>query len=147
VPDFHDILPKLERLSHDREQLEAYRRLSREDFLVNETVQRDACYLFLTAIQGCIDASAELIAALGWRKPASYVDVFTVLGEEGVLTADFARRLGGMVRFHNILVHQYREIDFDRVYDSLQEDLGDFDLFERSILAFLENQHQEEDSP
>jgi len=89
-----------------------------------------------------VDIAAEIIAIQGYRTPKDVVDTFVVLGEAGILPKDFARRLTGMVRFHNVLTHQYRGVDLDRVYDHLQDNLGDFDEFAKSIVEFLEAQEE-----
>lgn len=89
-----------------------------------------------------MDIAAEIIAIQGYRTPKDMADTFIVLGEAGILPKDFAQRLTGMVRFRNILAHQYRGVDFDRVYDHLQDNLGDFDEFARSIVEFLEAQEE-----
>ncbi len=142
MPDFQGIWPKLERLWEDRERLESYRQLTREEFLSDPTIQGATCYLFLTAIQGCIDIGAQLIATLGLRKPVDSADVFTVLREEGILSQDLTQRLMAMVRFRNILVHKYRLVDLDKVYDNLQDDLGDFDQFAGQVVTFIEQQEK-----
>ena len=142
MPDFRAILPKLKRLREDREVLEGYRELSREEFLGHHAVRGDTCYTFITAIQGCVDIAVEIIAIQGYRAPKDMADTFIVLGEVGILAEAFAQRLTGMVRFRNILAHRYRSVDFDRVYDHLQDNLGDFDEFARSIVEFLEAQNQ-----
>jgi len=117
--------------------------LSREAFLANLAIQGDTCYLFLTAIQGCIDIGAELIAILGLRKPTSNADIFTVLAEEGIVPQDLLPRLWAMIRFRNILAHKYRQVDFSMVYKTLQGSLGDFGRFADHVVRFIEAQESQ----
>ena len=42
-----------------------------------------------------------------------------------------------MAGFRNLLVHEYMQIDLDRVYDLLQNHLGDFRTFVYCIGEFL----------
>ena len=52
---------------------------------------------------------------------------------------ELASQMAAMVRFRNILVHDYLEIDARIVYSNLAEDLKDFDEYARQIAArFLE---------
>jgi uncharacterized protein YutE (UPF0331/DUF86 family) len=47
-----------------------------------------------------------------------------------------AERLDGIVGFRNILVHEYGKIDRERVYQYLQERIGDFEKFKEEILKY-----------
>ncbi len=42
-----------------------------------------------------------------------------------------------MARLRNMLVHRYRAIDYGRVYDVLQEHLGDLREFVRAVGELL----------
>lgn len=106
--------------------------------MANLAIQGDTCYLFLTAIQGCIDIGAELVAILGLRKPTSNADVFTVLAEEGIVPQDLLPQLWAMIRFRNILAHKYRAVDFSLVYETLQSSLGDFSRFAEHVVRYIE---------
>jgi uncharacterized protein YutE (UPF0331/DUF86 family) len=80
---------------------------------------------------------------LGLRKPAGSRDLFNVLAEARILSAELVADMEGMVGFRNILTHAYWVVDFDRVYDSLQTDLQNFDRFREQMLAFLDTQEGE----
>ena len=43
------------------------------------------------------------------------------MGEIGVLPPDFARRLAPIASLRNVLVHGYVSIDWDEVYESLDQ--------------------------
>jgi uncharacterized protein YutE (UPF0331/DUF86 family) len=133
-------LRKLERLWNEREKLEATRSLPREEFKTTPFVRDATCYSFIVAIQACIDIASHIVAALGLRKPSGSRDLFAVLAEEKILPDDLVSEMEGMVRFRNILTHEYWVVDFDKVYDSLQNDLRDFDWFRECILTFLDTQ-------
>lgn len=85
------------------------------------------------SIQACMDIATYLIAQLGFSAPDAPENVFSVLGREGVLSADLAKRMVGMVRFRNILVHDYLEIDSIIVHTHLAGELDDFDQFAQEI--------------
>jgi uncharacterized protein YutE (UPF0331/DUF86 family) len=137
-------LRKLERLWSEREKLEASRLLSREEFNSTPLVKDATCYSFIVAIQACIDIASHIVAALGLRKPAGSRDLFNVLAEAKILSAELVADMEGMVGFRNILTHAYWIVDFDRVYDSLHMHLPDFDRFREQVLAFLDTQEGQE---
>ena len=50
-----------------------------------------------------------------------------------------AKRLKGWMGFRNVLVHLYLEIDHDRSYDTICNELGDLEEFRRSMGRLLED--------
>lgn len=58
--------------------------------------------------------------------------------EEEIIDRDLSRRLQRWMGFRNVLVHLYLEIDHGRVYDAIQEDLGDLEAFAASMARFLQ---------
>jgi uncharacterized protein YutE (UPF0331/DUF86 family) len=72
---------------------------------------------------------------LGLTAPDEPHNVFAVLGQEGAISRGLAGRMVGMVRFRNILVHDYLEIDSTIVHHNLAEELEDFDQFSQQIIA------------
>lgn len=93
-------------------------------------------YLHLS-VECIIDIANILIASLGWRKPEDNAAAMLILSEKGVVSQNFAQTLCAMVRFRNILVHIYLNIDRNKVYDVLQNNLSDFDRFANSVRQFL----------
>jgi len=88
-------------------------------------------------VECCIDISYHIIAAEGWRAPQNYADAFVVLNEQGVLPDDFVSIARQMVRFRNRVVHLYWAVEDDLVYQILQTNLADFDLFRQYVLEFF----------
>jgi len=95
----------------------------RNDPYIHGTAER---YLHL-AIECLLDIGNHVISDGGYQKPASYGDIFVILAENGVISAELSSAVKGMAAFRNILVHDYLEIDRDRVYDVLQERLDDLE--------------------
>jgi uncharacterized protein YutE (UPF0331/DUF86 family) len=56
-----------------------------------------------------------------------------------VIPSEFAEEFVTMIRFRNILVHDYVGLDVSRVYSFLQGRLGDFELFIGYITKFLKS--------
>jgi uncharacterized protein YutE (UPF0331/DUF86 family) len=98
-------------------------------------------YLHL-AVETLIDLAHLLVAGLGWRRPADNADAMIVLAEQRAVPRDFADALARMVRFRNILVHVYLDIDRSLVYEVLQNRLADFDRFAECLRRFLVDELQ-----
>lgn len=90
------------------------------------------------AVEACLDIGRRLIALEGFRYPENNQDIFRVLVEEGVVSADLLPTLREMARFRNLIVHDYARIDDARVYGILEKRLGDFDAFAEAVRMYLE---------
>lgn len=92
----------------------------------------------MTANASTLNSGHHLISALGLRQPADYADVFRVLGEAGILDADFAATIEPMAGLRNRLVHVYWKVDPEQIHDLLQSRLDDFDRFAREVTVYLD---------
>ncbi|MHA1246990.1 MAG: type VII toxin-antitoxin system HepT family RNase toxin [Candidatus Thorarchaeota archaeon] len=86
------------------------------------------------AIEACIDMANHVVSALALGRPSSYVDIFKILRDRGLIDTDLAERMMRMTRFRHRLVHMYSTIDNTLVFKFLSEDLGDIRRFIRAIL-------------
>ncbi len=78
--------------------------------------------------QNALDIATHLAASAG-RDAPDYASAVDVLGELGVLPADFAARFRGIAGFRNVLVHGYLSVDVTRVHHLLNTGLDDFSTF------------------
>jgi uncharacterized protein YutE (UPF0331/DUF86 family) len=127
----------LENLKGYVEKLRHLSSLRREEFLSDFTKVESAKHLFQVSVESCIDVSNHIIASERFRAPKSYVETFEILVEKGVIAKDFLPALRQMVQFRNRLVHLYWEVDAEVIYDILQKNLGDFEIFTRQTLRYL----------
>jgi uncharacterized protein YutE (UPF0331/DUF86 family) len=138
-----DTTPIGARLSQIDDALQLLREIqgySRAEFVQNPYLFNTAEHQFQVAIQAALDIGGHILAELGVAVPADYADIFVKLGEVGVLPQAFADRLVNMAKFRNVLVHLYLEVDLDKVYAYLQNNLDDLDEFARHVVRFIERQ-------
>ncbi len=126
----------LEKLREYVTQLTELKKLSKEELIKRFTNVNSAKYLFQVAIECCLDISNHLISSEGFRPPADYKDIFKILNENKVIPDAFLETAVSMAKFRNRLVHLYWEVDADKVYDYLQNNLGYFDEFVKYILNY-----------
>jgi uncharacterized protein YutE (UPF0331/DUF86 family) len=86
--------------------------------------------------QNVLDVATHLAASAG-RDAPDYATAIDVLGELGILPADFTRRLRGIAGFRNILVHGYLSVDVSRLHRLLNSGLDDFAEFARLVEAHV----------
>lgn len=85
-------------------------------------------YRFVTALETVVNIAHHLCASEAWGPPDSNAAAVRLLGRHGVIPPALAENLAKAVGFRNILVHQYDEVDDDRVVAHLDRvgDLQDF---------------------
>lgn len=93
-------------------------------------------YLFVTAIEACVDAAQHVCASEGWGPPRDDGDAVALLEAHGVLNPGLAVSMRRTVGFRNVLVHDYAEVD-DRVVEARLADLGDLRDFVASVVGWF----------
>ena len=129
------IATRLHKLDSYQRTLRQMQAVPLDEYLSDDNIQTIVERKLQLAIQACMDIASYLIGQLGLTAPEEPHNVFAVLGQEGVINRELAGRMVGMVRFRNILVHDYLEIDSEIVHRNLTEELEDFDQFSQEIIA------------
>lgn len=128
----------LQRVSDDLAFLDA--RVEQRHALVGDAERLAAVkYVFVTAIEGCIDVAQHVDASEGWGPPATNADAIRVLARHGVVEPQLAESLAGAVGFRNILVHGYVDVDDGRVVAFLER-LDDLRRYVAAVAAFVDRQ-------
>ena len=112
-----------------------YPEFAREHVL-HGSAERD----FQVAIQAALDIGAYVLADAGVPPPAEYQQVFREMGRIGILPQPFADKIVGLAKFRNVLVHLYLEVDLQKVFSYLQNDLGDFEEFAQHVSDYIARQ-------
>ena len=89
------------------------------------------------AIQTVFDIANHIISYQGWKEPETYRETFAILSSHGVLPEEKVPDYQDMASFRNILVHHYEKVEDEVVFGIFKNKLGDFDLFQKSILEYI----------
>jgi uncharacterized protein YutE (UPF0331/DUF86 family) len=65
------------------------------------------------------------------------MEEISLLYNSGIISEKMARKLEEIVKFRNILVHEYGEIDEKKVYENLFSKTRDFEEFKKEILKWI----------
>ncbi len=137
--EFSGIERRLDELNERLARLEPLRNKPRSDFdsdpYLRDIVERN---LEISA-QCCIDICHRIIVLENAKKPMDYYEAILMMGELSVLSPGFARRLAPLAGFRNILIHEYLGVDWDHVYQHLQ-DLDELVEFANAIRRWLLSQ-------
>lgn len=90
------------------------------------------------AIESVFDIGTHCIAALGLPRPDRYAQILPTLAEAGIIRRETARELFNLAGFRNLLVHDYTNVDRERVYAFLNSKLDGFRRFAADVAAFLQ---------
>lgn len=124
------VISELERLSRiDPEEL---RHTTTEMWAVERGLQLGAEILF--------DVGSHILVAEYGFSPQEYKEILSRLADQKVIGRKLADRLEGLAGFRNILVHDYLELDPEKVLRALKQAPEDFSDFALQIGAWLEAQ-------
>ncbi len=115
------VIRVLQRIEQDLERLSVRGRADRAS--IRDDFDRLAAvkYMFVTAIEGCIDVAQHLCASESWGRPDTNADAVRELGRQGVIASALAEAAARAIGFRNVLVHGYAAVDDERVLAYLDE--------------------------
>ena len=92
---------------------------------------------FQAAIESCTDIAAHTVSVYQLGHPQESGDVYRFLVEAGYLDEAFGQEMVAMVAFRNRIVHLYWDLDVERLYRYLQEDISLLRRFRDLVLQIL----------
>lgn len=129
---------KINLILKDLEPLGAYGKMTLEEYLgdkINELVVER----YLERIIGrMIDINYHLVTELGCPPPRDYFESFTELGKLGVLPPDFARSVAQAAGLRNRIVHEYDEVDEQKIHEALTAVLQDIPRYIGHVHEFVQ---------
>jgi len=84
-----------------------------------------------------LDIGNHILVAEYGVSSREYGDIFRRLAERKVISQSLAERLDGLAGFRNILVHDYLDLDKERVLENLRRAPKDFSELAREIRDWL----------
>lgn len=105
------------------------------DFLKLNSLER----ILEKIINRAIDINQHLIAELSKEElpPQSYKETFLKLAELGVYPKEFAESIAKSAGTRNVLVHDYNNVDYSKIYSSISDCLKDYHQYCDYILLFI----------
>jgi len=137
-----EIVSRLKIIEDSLSKLKKIAEKSRNEYLRDPYIQAAAERFLHKAIEATIDLGNILIAKKCKRTPKSYVDIFNILEEEGLISHELAEEGQGMAKFRNLLVHGYIRVDPKLVYEILKTKLDVILRISREIVNRLKNTTQ-----
>lgn len=128
--DLKIVQSRIEIIEENLTKLRQLQQMTFEEFMADFRNLDAALRRLQTSIEAMIDICAHFVGRLRLGAPDSSAELIEKLKEAGLLSEDHAKRYIEMIKFRNVVVHLYADIDERRVYDILQEgNLRDFEFF------------------
>ena len=109
--------------------------MKKEEFLNNLTIQLSAQRALVVSINICIDIGTHILSLNKNGKPETYSEIFENLSNLGIINKKKKEELIDLVKFRNFLGHVYMEINNEKVYGIIQNDLDIFSSFKKVIYS------------
>ena len=135
--DAHLVTRKLALIAADMTSIEQLLDRGREAYLSDRVAQAAAERHIQRVIGRMIDVNYHLVTAAGHMPPKDYHTSFVTLGDIGVVDRDFAARIARAAGLRNRLVHDYDDLDPQRVFDALQAAVVDVPRYVAAVQAHL----------
>jgi len=132
-----NIRQRLQRLEQYIAELERQRATTLQTFKSDFTRQLAVERAFQAAVESCTDIAAHIVSVYQLGHPQENRDVYRFLIDTGYLDASFGQAMMAMIGFRNRIVHLYWDIDLDRLYQYLQEDVPLLRKFRDFVLQVL----------
>lgn len=109
------------------------------EFLTNHLLASSTERDLEIVIQACLDIADHLIAKLGLELPKmDRKETFSILAKNNIISRTLVPKLTAMAGQRNILIHEYLEVERDKIYQTINENLGDIVKFVQAVQKYLD---------
>lgn len=92
------------------------------------------------AAEACIRIGISVLTREGLRDPENHHDIFTVLGERGILPTELVDSMTALIELRNLIVYEHDTLEDSMVYGFLKKRLDDLENFSHIIRQNSEEQ-------
>ena len=122
-----EFLEKLKRLS----------KLKQDEFHSDERNPAATESFLRRCIEAIFDVGRHILSKSFSFKSLEYKEVAKELGEKGIVSEEYSKILIKMAGYRNRMVHFYKDIMAQELYDILQNELTDIEKFLKEVEIFL----------
>ncbi len=133
------VAKKLEEIAGYLEEVRDLFQDSDTEILGNSTKLHSAERLLQLVVDTMLDVNQHFIREKGLKGLEDFQGTFYVLGQNGILPADFAQRLAPVVGLRNRIVHRYEALDKKLFITTFRRNYPDFERYARHITQYLDS--------
>jgi len=133
---------KLRRIEDFLRELRSVQVGSFDEFKANTVVKRFVERNIELSVEQMVDVCKHFVARLDLKEPETYAECFAHLARAGVIPENVVPTFQSMIRFRNMLIHIYDNVDDKVTFDIYTGRLEDFTLFVRTIREYLRQEQR-----
>ncbi len=118
-------------------KLKNFSKMQEKKFLSDPNNAAAAKYYLQTSIEAIVDIGNHIIARERLGVPQNSFETLEILSHNKIIKKENLVIYRKMIKFRNTIVHLYHIVDDSRVFEILQNNLGDFNKFVKEIKSFL----------
>ena len=131
------IRERLQEIDENLKILVELKGLNKEKFKSDPKIFKLAEHCLQISIQALLDICHYIIASNNWRIPRDNREAIGIIATNSIIPQELAKRILPLAGLRNLLIHEYLEINLDKIYQHLQK-LDDFRTFQKHIIKFLQ---------
>lgn len=136
--DIDLIRRKLSRLNMYLDKLKPISEKSFNEYLSDFYLKSTAERMVQLIVECASDINNHVVVESRQRPPEDYTSSFTRASDVGLISRDLAQKIKGSGGMRNIIVHEYIDIDDEKVYNNLSMAIADFKEYIKQVDSFLE---------
>jgi uncharacterized protein YutE (UPF0331/DUF86 family) len=129
---------KLARLNMYLDKLPPIIKHSYNEYLSDPYLKFSAERLIQLIVECASDINNHVVVEKGQRPPEDYTSSFLRASEAGLISRELADRVKGSGGMRNIIVHEYIDIDDEKVYNTLPIAIKDYKEYIKQVDGFLD---------
>lgn len=107
------------------------------DFAEDYTHQDAAILNLLRACEICVDLANYVLKERKLGIPNSSSDSFRILSENKIIQSDLANKMIRITSLRNRIMHQYQNINAERIENVITDEMNSFQEFTEAIIAYI----------
>lgn len=119
------------------QELKPYSRMAREEFLSDRKNPPFVESYLRRGLEAVFDIGRHILAKTAGSKEIEYKAVARELGNKGIISRELSEILYLMAGYRNRMVHFYKEVMPEELYQIAVNNIGDFERFNREIVSFI----------
>lgn len=127
---------KLSRLIMYLERLKPIAGKSLEEYRADFYIKSSAERLIQLIVECATDINNHVVVETGNRPPEDYTVSFVKAAEAGLISRNLAEQIKGSAGMRNILVHEYMDIDDEKVYTAIPLTLRAYKEYVKEVEGF-----------
>jgi len=131
------LLELLRYLEECLKELRPFSKMSKEEFLSDRKNPPFVESYLRRSLEVVFDIGRHILSKIYGFKEIEYKAIAKGLGEKEVISQRLSRELYKMAGYRNRLVHFYRDVTSEELYEIITSHLGDFERFSQEIVSFI----------